>query len=228
MDLHDTYAIFIDGDNIPSNQYSIINDLIRKRGRIILKKVYADFSEENTKLWKRTCLDFGIEAVIAWRENTKNSTDIKMMIDIVNILNNYKHIHNFVIVTGDVDFKELFAKISSEGKNVIGISCYEKSTSKTLKNFCNEFIVLDKTKKTAKPNKELKVLRANIAKVCISILKDEPNINIGLLKSKLLNIDPSFNELNFGYNSFSEFIKTFEDDIKLEKDNYGNYWASLK
>jgi predicted nuclease of predicted toxin-antitoxin system len=151
-----------------------------------------------------------------------------MMIDIVNILNNYKHIHNFVIVTGDVDFKELFAKISSEGKNVIGISCYEKSTSKTLKNFCNEFIVLDKTKKSAKPNKELKILRANIAKVCISILEDEPNINIGLLKSKLLNIDPSFNELNFGYNSFSEFIKTFEDDIKLEKDNYGNYWASLK
>jgi uncharacterized protein (TIGR00288 family) len=227
MDPLDTYAIFIDGDNITPTHYSVINDLIRKRGRIILKKVYADFSEENTKAWKKICLDFGIEAVIAWREHGKNSTDIKMTIDMMNILNNYKHIHNFVIVTGDVDFKELCAKISSEGKNVIGISCYEKSTSKTLKNFCNEFIVLDtsKAKKLAKPNNNL---RANIAKVCKNILEDEPNINIGLLKSKLLNIDPSFNELNFGYNSFSEFIKTFQDDIKLVKDDYGNYWASLK
>lgn len=220
----DSYAIFIDGDNISPKHFPLINDLIRKRGKIVLKKVYADFSEENTKGWKKACLDFGIEAIIAWRDKGKNSTDIKMTIDLMDILNNYKHIHNFVIATGDVDFKELCSKISSYGKHVIGISCYEQSTSKTLKNYCNEFIILDNLDSCTDniddsvKNKLLPAIK--------DVLEDEPHINLGLLKQRLLNIDPLFSELNFGFRNFTELIKSFSD-VKLTKDKYGNYLAHI-
>jgi hypothetical protein len=58
------YGIFIDGDNMNPKYYRYIDDLIRKRGRIIMKHVYCDFTEDNNKAWKKTCLEYGLEGII--------------------------------------------------------------------------------------------------------------------------------------------------------------------
>jgi predicted nuclease of predicted toxin-antitoxin system len=226
----DNYGVFIDGDNMNPVYFETLHELVKKRGRIIMKRVYGDFTEANLLPWKKTCLEYGIEGVIAWREkNNKNSSDIKMVTDIMDILYNYKHLNNFVIVTGDIDFKEICRKIISENKTVIGISCFEKSTSRNLRNYCSEFIILNTIEnlKSSCGGTDLKPL-PEILNIIKEILTFESRfINLGLLKTKLLNIDSCFNEINYGFKNFKEFMKSFEPIIKLIQDKSGNYLVSL-
>lgn len=204
----ESYGIFIDGDNINPKYYSYIDELIRDRGKIIMKKVYGDFSEENIKIWKKTCLEYGIEPIQAWREKHKNSSDMKMIIDITAILYQNDKIDAYVIVSGDIDFKEICKTIIEKNKTVIGISCFEKSTSKTLKNFCSEFIILD--------HENQPLFKEDILTQILNILNINNQCSLSYLKIKLLNKDPLFNEFNYGYKRFKDFVKSFNI---LEIDN---------
>jgi len=226
----DNYGVFIDGDNMNPVYFETLHELVKKRGRIIMKRVYGDFTEANLLPWKKTCLEYGIEGVIAWREkNNKNSSDIKMVTDIMDILYNYKHLNNFVIVTGDIDFKEICRKIISENKTVIGISCFEKSTSRNLRNYCSEFIILNTIEnlKSSCGGADLKPLPEILNNIKEILTFESRFINLGLLKTKLLNIDSCFNEINYGFKNFKEFMKSFEPIIKLIQDKNGNYLVSL-
>ena len=224
MNQEETFGIFIDGDNISPKYFSIINELIKKRGKIIIKKVYGDFTEDNMKNWKKISINFGIEPIMVWREKNKNSSDIKMVSDIMEILFTFSYLKNFVLVTGDYDFRDLCRKIIMFNKNVIGISCHKKSTSQYLKNFCNEFFILDSIDKT----------KLNTKEIIIQNIKDILNshnsniMNLGHLKSKLLNIDSEFNEINYGFESFKEFIKSFDNEIVISEDINRSLCVSLK
>lgn len=224
MNQEDTFGIFIDGDNISPKYFSIINELIKKRGKIIIKKVYGDFTEDTMKNWKKVCTTFGLEPIMVWREKGKNSTDIKMVSDIMEILFTYSCLKNYVLVTGDFDFRDLCRKLIMFNKNVIGISCHQKSTSQHLKNFCHEFFILDSIDKTKLNTKE--IIIQNIKDILNS---NNSNImNLGHLKNKLLNIDPEFNEINYGFSSFKEFIKSFDNEIVIIEDANRSLCVSIK
>jgi uncharacterized LabA/DUF88 family protein len=216
------YGIFIDGDNMNPKYFDILHNVIKKRGKIIMKKVYGDFTEINMNIWKKICLEYGIDGIMVWRDKNKNSSDIKMIMDLMDILYSFPHLNNFVIVSGDIDFKEICKKIISANKTVIGISCFEKSTSKNLKNFCSEFIILNNMKPT---NDDKSLILQHINDILIS--ENSQNMNLGLLKTRLLNINSCFNELNYGYKSFKDFIKSFEPQIHLLHKN-NNYFISTE
>lgn len=217
----ENYGIFIDGDNINAKYYPFINNLIRERGKIIFKKVYGDFSEENMKHWKKTCQDYGIEPVQAWREKNKNSSDMKMVTEIMDYLFRHEYLHNYVIVSGDVDFKELCKKIIENNKKVIGISCFQQSTSKILKNFCTEYIILNNDKDNSIQQKLVPI--SEIWTSIEHILNDYSPMSLSILKNKLLNIDPFFNEVNYGFKSFKKFLSSsFSSQINIFQDNKKN------
>lgn len=138
------YGIFIDGDNVGAKNYCHIYDIIKPRGKIIIKRVYTDFSEENTRPWKKICCQYGVEAIHVWREKGKNSSDIKMVCDVLDMIHRYPFITHYVIVTGDKDVKELLIKLISYNKMVICISDNKSSASHHLENFCSEYIILSK------------------------------------------------------------------------------------
>lgn len=243
----DTYAIFIDGDNINHLYYEEIYKIFEQRGKIILQKIYGDFTEDNIKPWKQNCLDFGIEPIIAWKLNGKNSSDLKMTTDMMSILTEYPHINNYVVASGDSDFREVCSKIVSWGKNVIGISVNAKATSHILRNYCSEYIILDlcvnleNQKKGNNKNKKYKLddifvnNELNSGKInehaIISIKKIlkkyNGELNIGELKRRLCNKNPLFNEQNLGYNNFSHYILSLNPTISTTKDQFGNYYAYL-
>jgi uncharacterized LabA/DUF88 family protein len=238
MNIHlDTYAIFIDGDNINHLYYKEIYNIFKQRGNIILQKIYGDFTEDNIKPWKKNCLDYGIEPIIAWNLGNKNSSDIKMTTDMMSILTEYPHINNYVVASGDSDFREVCSKIVSKGKNVIGISVNAKSTSHILKNYCSEYIILDLCIKLEKKNKEEtydnndinlnKINEQAIISIQKILKKYNGELNIGELKRRLCNKNPLFNEQNLGYSNFSQYILSLESIIKITKDQFGNYYAHL-
>ena len=228
-----SYGIFVDGDNMNASLFHIVNDFILNRGTIVMKRVYGDFTQENMKAWKGVCIDYGVEPIMSWRIKSKNSSDIKMISDVMTILNTHPHILNFVLITGDSDISELCRKIISEKRYVIGVSTFDASTSKMLKNNCSEYIVLEHIQQL-KPPIPKRTVDDNVEKDdIIRLLKDiiafhseDGGIDLGLLKKKLLRLNPTFHEKKYGdYKNFRKFIESC-DIFYIKETEKGSYYVS--
>ncbi len=134
-------VIFIDGDNFLYKGVSEIFSYIKKWNMNVLHKVvYGDFSELNMLNWKEVSLEHNLTSIQLWKKHNKNSVDMKMGSDILEMLyNNKMKIDVYIICTGDRDFVPIIDKIHLENKIVIGISTNSFGTSLLLKNECDDF-----------------------------------------------------------------------------------------
>lgn len=213
-----TFALIIDGDNTSCKFMREIIELLREKGKILIKRVYGDFSEDNMKGWKRACHEFLIEPVQVWRMNQKNSSDQKITADGIDLLYNNTTITHYVLVTGDGDFTHLITKWKSNNKHVIGISTNSQSTCKYLELACDEFIYIDKSVSTLD--------RTTLITKIQKILADRPEMLICQLKEKLLALDSTFNETNFGHRTFSSLIASC--DCFIMSRHKQNMYVRLK
>lgn len=142
-----TLAVFIDFENLAlgfkpgEGTFDIgrVLDRLVEKGKIIVKKAYADWSR--FKKEKAALHEAAIELIeIPKRSRTgKNSADIRLAVDAMDLCHQKGHVDCFVIVSGDSDFSPLVSKLKENGKHVIGLGMKD-STSKLLIDNCDEFI----------------------------------------------------------------------------------------
>ena len=228
-------ALFIDGDNIAPHNIGTVIDIVKTRGKILMKRIYGDFSQENMKNWYKYSLEYSLDPIQVWRIQGKQSTDIKITADCVELMMQKNNIEYYVLVTGDGDFITLVNKLKTRGKFVLGISQYVKSTSSYLPNSCDEFIMLDsylKSKEWTENNESethieksseefiIEKLRIDLIDTIKSILEDydQKGIILSKLKDKLLELNPKFSEINFGFPKFGRLISSFHcfDIVKVK------------
>src|SRR5438045_1418083 len=140
-------AVFIDFENLAlgfqgrRERFDIAPVLKRlvEKGKIVAKKAYADWSRFSG--YTAPLHEAAIELVeIPRRSQTgKNSADIHLCVDAMDLAYSKEHIDTFVIVSGDSDFAPLVSKLKENGKHVIGMGMQE-STSELLRDNCDEFI----------------------------------------------------------------------------------------
>src|SRR5216684_7810684 len=140
-------AIFIDFENLAlgfqnrRDRFEIARVLERmvEKGKIVAKKAYADWSRFAN--YTAPLHEAAIELVeIPRRAQTgKNSADIHLCVDAMDLAYSKEHIDTFVIVSGDSDFSPLVSKLKENGKHVIGLGMQD-STSDLLRDNCDEFI----------------------------------------------------------------------------------------
>ncbi len=140
-------AIFIDFENLAlgfqnrRDRFDIERVLERlvEKGKIVAKKAYADWSRFGQ--YTGALHEAAIELIeIPRRAQTgKNSADIRLCVDAMDLAYSKDHIDTFVIVSGDSDFSPLVSKLKELGKHVIGLGMQE-STSDLLRDNCDEFI----------------------------------------------------------------------------------------
>src|SRR3981081_2794296 len=143
-------AIFIDFENLAlgfhgrRDRFEIERVLERlvEKGKVVAKKAYADWSRFG--LYTAPLHEAAIELVeIPKRSQTgKNSADIRLVVDAMDLAYSKDHIDTFVIVSGDSDFSPLVSKLKELGKHVIGLGLAE-ATSDLLRDNCDEFIYYD-------------------------------------------------------------------------------------
>tara|TARA_B100001123_G_C15161707_1_gene967712 strand:+ start:385 stop:1074 length:690 start_codon:yes stop_codon:yes gene_type:complete len=216
------FALFIDGDNISPRSIDSILDILKKRGRILIKRVYADFSQENMKKWCSTSLENSIEPIQVWRLNGKNSSDLRITADCVELMyQDNINIDNFVLATGDGDFITLINKLKMNGHYVLGVSQTMKSTSDYLPKSCDEFIILDRIKNNTKTKGDNGRAKQELIRKIKSTLEDTDNHEMILskLKDKLLELNPTFSELNFGYDKFGSLINSIKS-VEIIKNGH--------
>src|SRR5436190_8295182 len=140
-------AVFIGFENVALGlldasapfEVSRILDRLLEKGKVIVKVSYADWNRFRTHT--QSLHENGIELIeIPRRESTgKNSADIRLVVDAMDLSWSKSHIDTFVIVSGDSDFSPLVAKLKENGRYVIGLGM-KRSTSPLLANACDEFI----------------------------------------------------------------------------------------
>lgn len=112
------------------------------KGSIVVKKAYCDW--DRYKEFKPIMHDASFELIEIphTRQSGKNSADIRMVVDALDLCYTKEHIDTFVIISGDSDFSPLVSKLRENAKFVIGIGV-KNSTSDLLINNCDEFIFYD-------------------------------------------------------------------------------------
>jgi len=112
------------------------------KGDIVVKKAYCDW--DRYKDFKRSMHEASFEMIEIphVRQSGKNSADIRMVVDALDLCYTKAHVDAFVIISGDSDFSPLVSKLRENNKTVIGVGV-RSSTSELLVNNCDEFIFYD-------------------------------------------------------------------------------------
>jgi uncharacterized protein (TIGR00288 family) len=146
-----TMAVFLDLENIalgardakyPSFDIGKVLERLLLKGHIVVKKAYCDF--DRYKDFKRGLHEaaFVLIEIPHVRQSGKNSADIRMVVDALDLCYTKGHVDTFVILSGDSDFSPLVSKLRENAKTVIGVGV-KNSTSDLFINNCDEFIYYD-------------------------------------------------------------------------------------
>ncbi|MBI5891905.1 MAG: NYN domain-containing protein [Nitrosomonadales bacterium] len=237
-------ALFCDFENVALGvrdakyaQFDIRKVLERLllKGSIVVKKAYCDW--ERYKEFKATMHEAAFELIEIphVRQTGKNSADIRMVVDALDLCYTKAHVDTFVIISGDSDFSPLVSKLRENNKYVIGIGVKD-STSDLLSNNCDEFIFYDdlvreqEAKKKQAAKKTPAKAKAEAAKPAKAKSEDEKRQEAmdflvetvegliaergsdeklwgSMVKPTMQRRRPGFNESYYGYRSFKELIE---------------------
>ncbi len=204
----------------------VLERLVEK-GRIASKRAYADWGRFDD--YRAPLHELGIELTeIPERGMTgKNSADIRLVVDAMELAYTKAHIDTIVIVSGDSDFTPLVSQLKENGKTVIGVGMRE-STSDLLAGNCDEFIYYDDIGAAA----GAPVLGDNVSKkkrpafkLLFETVEALQRENVGAMHSSLVKDtmkrkNPSFAESAYGYKSFTQLLEDAQSlgYITLSKD----------
>ncbi|HEY5739969.1 MAG TPA: NYN domain-containing protein [Gammaproteobacteria bacterium] len=157
-------AIFCDFENIALGvrdarmqkfDINLILERLLVKGTVVFKKAYCDW--ERYKEFKAVMHEASFELIEIphTRQSGKNSADIRMVVDALDLCYTKEHIDTFVIISGDSDFSPLVSKLRENNKVVIGVGV-KSSTSDLLMNNCDEFIYYDDLARDQESSKKRK------------------------------------------------------------------------
>jgi len=238
-------SLFIDFENIALGVrdahykkfdiHLVLQRLIEK-GRIVFKKAYADWTRYAE--YKREFHEAAIELVDIPQRNyaAKNSADIRMVVDAMDLVASKGHITTFVICSGDSDFSPLVSKLKENDKSVIGLGV-KNSTSNLLISNCDEFIFYEDLVRETRampsienlPKKKQEVFRLVLDSIQALRRENYDVIWGSMIKQTMQRKQPYFNESYYGYKSFSELLEDAERNgvITMKKDaKSGGYVVS--
>src|SRR5258706_4305517 len=154
-----TMAVFLDLENIalgardahyPAFDVRKVLERLLLKGQIVVKKAYCDF--DRYKDFKRSLHEAAFELIEIphLRQSGKNSADIRMVVDALDLCYTKGHVDTFVIISGDSDFSPLVSKLRENAKTVIGVGV-KNSTSDLFISNCDQFIYYDDLVRAEKP-----------------------------------------------------------------------------
>jgi uncharacterized protein (TIGR00288 family) len=157
-------AIFCDFENVALGvrdariekfNINLVLERLLVKGSVVVKKAYCDW--ERYKQFKAVMHDAAFELIEIphTRQSGKNSADIRMVVDALDLCYTKEHIDAFVIISGDSDFSPLVSKLRENNKTVIGVGV-KSSTSDLLMNNCDEFIFYDDLVRDEESSKQRK------------------------------------------------------------------------
>lgn len=201
------------------------------KGSIVVKKAYCDW--ERYREFKKSMHEAAFELIEIphVRQSGKNSADIRMVVDALDLCYTKSHVDTFVIISGDSDFSPLVSKLRENNKVVIGVGVKQSSSDLLVAN-CDEFmfyddLVREKTRKQARRKKPAAATAAKGAPEnektaeALDLMMEtvealfaergaEEKIWGSMVKQALKRRRPGFNESFYGFRSFGRLLEEAE------------------
>src|SRR4026209_168337 len=212
------------------------------KGSLVVKKAYRDWERYRDFKAPMHEASFEMIEIPHVRMSGKNSADIRMVVDALDLCYTKEHVDTFVIVSGDSDFSPLVSKLRENNKFVIGCGV-KQSTSDLLISGCDEFIYYDdlvrgegraksarkekvaKTAPKAAPGSEDRrqegiELLMETAEDLFAERDAEEKVWGSMVKQAIKRRKPGFNESYYGFKSFGNLLEEARDRklIELESD----------
>ena len=216
------------------------------KGSIVVKKAYCDWDRYKEFKGGMHEASFELIEIPHVRQSGKNSADIRMVVDALDLCYTKHHVDTFVIISGDSDFSPLVSKLRENARHVIGVGV-KNSTSDLLIANCDEFIYYDDlvredatrtrgrrkapaptggappvpVRKTGGDKKQEAI---DLVLATLEALNaergDEERIWGSMIKQALKRRMPGFNESYYGFGAFSEVLEEAQARglIQLERD----------
>ncbi len=243
-------AVFVDFENVALGvrdmkggdfEIQLVLKRLLEKGRIVHKRAYCDWSQYRKAL--REFHTQGVELIDIPRSKMsgKNSADIRMVVDAIDLCYAKQHIDIFALITGDSDFSPLVSKLKENDKRVIGCGV-KNSTSDLLIANCDEFIYYDdlvrvaqrrpqRRRKAGKPESDKQQQAMDqVVEIVRSLDLDYDPLWGSMVKQTIRRVYPGFNEGYYGYQSFADLLRDAEKQglIRLEYDeSRGNFKVHL-
>lgn len=241
MTIHDdtrSMALFCDFENVAlgvrdvhTEAFDIAKVLERLllKGNIVVKKAYCDW--ERYREFKKDMHEAAFELIEIphVRQSGKNSADIRLVVDALDLCYTKSHVDTFVIISGDSDFSPLVSKLRENNKIVIGVGVKQSSSDLLVAN-CDEFIFYDdllreKSRKQSRRRKKV-TTPAKAGKVAPEVDKTAEALDMtmetiealfaersaeekiwgSMVKQALKRRRPGFNEAYYGFRTFSKLL----------------------
>lgn len=235
-------ALFCDFENIALGvrdaQYEkfdirpVLERLLAK-GSIVVKKAYCDWDRYKGFKAAMHEANFELIEIPHVRQSGKNSADIRMVVDALDLCYTKSHVDTFVIISGDSDFSPLVSKLRENAKRVIGVGV-KQSCSDLLITNCDEFIYYDdlvrdregqrgamrrerekrspeeearrREKSEERKNKAVELVATTFADM-VADRGESERIWASVLKEVIKRRNPGFNESYFGFRTFGNLIE---------------------
>jgi len=233
-----TMAVFLDLENIalgardakyPSFDIEKVLERLLLKGHIVVKKAYCDF--DRYKDFKRGLHEAAFELIEIphVRQSGKNSADIRMVVDALDLCYTKGHVDTFVILSGDSDFSPLVSKLRENAKTVIGVGV-KNSTSDLFINNCDEFIYYDDLVRKEPASARRRSTTAAARTAAVSTENKGPDVADALelivetleavteergenepiwgsmIKQAIKRRNPGFSERAYGFRSFNDLL----------------------
>jgi uncharacterized protein (TIGR00288 family) len=230
-------AIYIDLENLAigareSKLSRFDVDLVLRRlvekGDLVVKRAYADWTHFED--YKRPLHEHAIELIDmpGSRITGKNSADIKMAVDAMELAYTKPHIDTFALVSGDSDFSPLVSKLRENGKHIIGVGV-KRSSSPLLIDNCDEFLLYDDLARRPQrqvargleklPQKKQEAFTLMLDAIA-ALQRENKELYGSLVKDTMKRKQPQFNEEYHGYASFQRLLEDAQAQkmITLRRD----------
>jgi len=216
------------------------------KGSIVVKKAYCDWDRYKEFKSAMHAAAFELIEIPHRSQSGKNSADIRMVVDALDLCYTKEHVDTFVVVSGDSDFSPLVSKLRENAKNVIGVGVKNSSSDLLISN-CDEFIYYDDlvredeakrraakkrretrpagTAKDAAPSDDRKQEAFDLVIETLQALiaeRDEGERIWGsMVKQALKRRKPGFNESYYGFKAFSDLLEELQARrlVALEYDD---------
>jgi uncharacterized protein (TIGR00288 family) len=229
-------AMFMDFENIARGvkeaQYKqfelkLVLERLLEKGKIIVRRAYADWNRFTE--YKRPFHEWAIELIDVpqSRYSGKNSADIRMVVDALDLAYGKTHIDTFALVSGDSDFSPLVSKLRENDRYVIGLGVKSSSSDLLVAN-CDEFIfyedLIRDTKKTTLlrglPEKKAEAMAQLIDAIQALQRENKETLWGSMVKQTMIRKNPAFNETYYGFSTFSKLLEDAAKQkiVSLERD----------
>jgi uncharacterized protein (TIGR00288 family) len=217
-------ALFIDFDNIALGardagvrfDIQLLLQRLLERGKILVKKAYADWSHHKEYMTQLHEAVVELIEIPRPRLSGKNSADIRLAVDAMDLCHGNEHIGSFVIVSGDSDFSPLVSKLRENNKSVLGVGMRNSSSQLLIAN-CDEFILYDDLAEQARgdtgigldqvPEEKREIFDVLLGTTQGLMRDGWHTLYSSLIKDTIKRKQPDFNESNYGYSTFGDLLE---------------------